>query len=80
MRVLSERNELESVLTDASEHGRLYYLTDVPLEVDSGNDMPCQRIVVSMEHGPMGMIPFAVCIAHDNTVRLVNLTGALRSK
>ncbi len=69
MRVLSEMNPLESVVTDAGEGGVRYYLSEGPQGRGS-----CQRIVVSMEHGPMSMIPFAVCIAHDNTVNLVNLT------
>ena len=72
MRVLQEMNPLESVLTDEMR----YYLGEDPDKpwADSDISRVCQRIVVSMENGPMAMIPFAVCIAHDNTVNLVNLS------
>lgn len=74
MRILNDMNELQSVLTDSGEGGMLYYVTDVADGDPPVRSQPCQRIVVSMENGPVAMIPFAVCIAHDNTVRLVNLT------
>ena len=74
MKILNDMNELQSVLTEAGEGGMLYYVTDAPEHDPPVRSQPCQRIVISMENGPVALIPFAVCIAHDNTVRLVNLT------
>ena len=79
MKFLKPGVDLQSVLTDAGELGRYYYVSekkpDGPEPDLSG--YACERIIVAIENGSLAPIPFAVCIDFDGTVRLVNLTAAL---
>ncbi len=72
MRILFDGQQLNTVVADTDKKGMKYILTD---DVDKGKPKVahCKEIVVSMEHGNMSMIPFAICVLHDGRMRLVNL-------
>ena len=77
--ILTHQQTLKSVTTDSGKRGETYYVTDGPGALKD-REYQCEQIIVSMENGSMAAIPFAVCIRHDQTVVLVNLTKALKSE
>lgn len=74
--VLLYRPPLQSVTTDRGEGGMKYYVGE-DVGYQEIRMTACAHINVSIEPGPMGVVPMAVCVLHDGTVKGVNLAAAL---
>jgi len=72
MRILFDGQQLKSVLTDAGEGGHNYIVG--PDKPTKGRTTYCREIVVSIEAGNTGPIPFGVCVLHSGQMKLANLT------
>ncbi len=77
--VLMHQPPLQSVTTDRGEGGHTYFVGDPlkPGQKDSIRMTRCQHINVTIEPGPSGAFPAALCVLYDNTVKMVNLATAL---